>query len=217
MTTMRPCFFGALWPNELDPPQYDPMRAELGMKKIPSNDDRLQLLYGKENEKRINDWLTKRNLNPAVVNKGDALLEGVTGRAWTSQQLPPLADWVRANKRPLDLLVEGSRRPLFYSPSPTQLERRHFLLLSDLLPHVQNVRKAAYALEARAMWHLGERRPDDAWKDLLAVHRWARLTAQGQTLTEQFVAMSVSEMACDSTQTLLGSDRLTVTLAPGGK
>src|SRR5947199_10833009 len=42
----------ALWPNNIDPEDYDLMRAELGLRRIPSKDDRLQLLYGKENEKR---------------------------------------------------------------------------------------------------------------------------------------------------------------------
>ncbi|HEX4414866.1 MAG TPA: hypothetical protein VH107_14625, partial [Lacipirellulaceae bacterium] len=202
----------ALWPHYLDPPQYDAMRTELGLNEIPANHDRLELLYSKENEKRVNDWLRKQNLNPDVVNKDDAFIDRAQ-RPWMSQQLPPLADWLRTSQRPIDLLVEGSRRPRFYSPSPTVLEHRGFLLLTDMLPGQANVRQMSWALEARAMWNIGEGRPDDAWKDLLAIYRWAQLTTQGHTLIEQLIAMSVAAVACESTQALLGSDQLTDKLA----
>ena len=60
------------------------------------------------------------------------------------------------------------------------------------------------------MWHIGENRLDDAWTDLLAIHRLARLTAQGHTLVEQTVALSISGIACDGTLSLLSDRNLTI-------
>src|SRR3954454_1816349 len=36
----------ALWPNDLDPRDYEPIRAELGLKEMPSASAALQLVYG---------------------------------------------------------------------------------------------------------------------------------------------------------------------------
>ena len=54
------------------------------------------------------------------------------------------------------------------------------------------------------MWHLGEGRADEAWQDLLAVHRIGRLTAQGQTLVEQLVGIAIDGIARERTLALLG-------------
>ncbi len=72
------------------------------------------------------------------------------------------------------------------------------------------MREAARGLAMRAMLRIGENRLDEAWADLLAIHRLARLQAQGHTLVEQMVAMSISDMACRGTQVLLSSGHLTI-------
>jgi hypothetical protein len=79
-----------------------------------------------------------------------------------------------------------------------------------LLVHVHSTRGAGRALSVRAMWHAGEGRIDEAWQDLLAVHRLSRLTTQGNTLVEQLVAIALSEIACEGTATLLGDKRMTL-------
>lgn len=75
------------------------------------------------------------------------------------------------------------------------------------------MRDAARALGVRAMRHVGENRLPEAWSDLAAIHRLARLTAQGQSVTDQLVAMAMSELACQGTLALLSSDHLTIELA----
>ena len=60
------------------------------------------------------------------------------------------------------------------------------------------------------MWHLGEGRVDDAWQDILAIHRIARLTTQGTTIVEQLISIALSGMACDRTVALLHHGNLTV-------
>ncbi len=202
----------ALWPNELDPRDYESMRAELGLKEIPPASAALQPVYGDANKKRVLNWLRKQQGKVDEIDPYD-WIGPATESAWTSQQFPPLAEWVEANRRPLDLIVAASRRPRFYSPSPTMLAHEHILLLIALLPDTQNMREAARGLNTRAMRHIGENRLNDAWSDLLAIHRLARLMAQGPTLVGQMVALSLSNEACHGTLVLLGNEHLTAELA----
>ena len=219
----------ALWPGELDPSQYADVVTELGLETVPSPENALVGLYHTSNEQAIRTWLKQQGLLPAdpatVAGVGEfagldegaieghlveKVLRQAGSRPWTSEQAPPLARWVAANKKPLDMLVEASQRPRCYFPSPSLLDRERESLVAMLLPGVQGVREAGRSLPARAMWHLGEDRPDEAWKDLLAVHRIGRLTAQGQTLVEQLVGIAIDGLAREGTLTLLDQGRLTV-------
>jgi hypothetical protein len=202
-------FWQAMWPTNLDRPDFEPMRKELGLKEIPSEKDALESTRSPTFQKRILDGL---HLNVDEADIDDFVSPAIT-YAWTSNQFPPLAQWVEANKRPLDLLVEASRRPRYYSPSPTFLNDQHEMIVGMLLPGSQNLREAVRALGVRAMRHVGENRLDDAWNDLLAMHRFSRLVAQGPTLVEQLVAIAVAGISNDGTLALLSSDRLTPDLA----
>jgi hypothetical protein len=84
------------------------------------------------------------------------------------------------------------------------------MLLLMLMPGVQASREVARAMPARAMWHLGEARPMQAWEDLFAVHRLSRLMGRdGQMLVEQLVGIAIAEIAYDTTVTLLDRAQLT--------
>ena len=60
------------------------------------------------------------------------------------------------------------------------------------LPGVWQCRELADALTARALLHTCEGHTEQAWQDLLACHRLARLVARGPTLIESLVALSNS-------------------------
>ncbi len=160
----------------------------------------LDIAYGDD---VLSEW---HQLNPGVVDK---LLTDVTSRPWTSEQVPLLADWAKANQAPIDLLVEASRRPRYYAPSETLINNDRDMLVAMLLPMVQNTRDAGRALSVRAMWHAGEGRPMKAWQDILAIHRLSHLVAQGYTLVEQLVGLALSGIACDCTVTFLDHAELT--------
>jgi hypothetical protein len=202
----------ALWPNNLEPKQFESMKFELGLKETPSAEAALQLLDSDANRKRVKDWLAKQKIDTEEVDVADLIAPAID-HSWTSKQFQPLTEWVKSNQKPIDLLVEASHRLRFYSPSPTLLDKQDDILIAVLLPGAQNVREAARALGVRAMQSVGENRLNDAWRDLLALHRWARLAGQGHTIVEQLVAMAVSDIACRGTQALLSSDHLTVELA----
>lgn len=199
----------ALWPNDLDSRDYESMGTELGFKHLPSPGSALELVFGKENQKRAGVWWRTQNPNAKDFDHYE-VIGAATDIPWTSREFPPMAEWARANQKPLDLIVEASRRPRFYSPSPTLLDEWRNLLVAIQIPGTHNMREAARALRVRAMWHVGENRLDDAWLDLMAIHRLARLTAQCHTVVEQYVAMSLSSIACDGTLVLLSNNQLTL-------
>jgi len=93
--------------------------------------------------------------------------------------LQPLADWVQANNSAIDLLVEASQRSRFYSPLPPRKSDDKDSLLESLpMNSIMRYRAIARILVTRAMLHVGEGRPAQAWRDLYAIHRWARFIGQ---------------------------------------
>jgi len=200
----------AMWPGGLEQEHWLLMCDALGMEKMPSAKDALVPPYDKTVRDKIVLELAKRfseqasGAEPKEDYFSDAwqnqLRDGaaydLVGEAgahpWTSEQIPALAKWVEQNQKPLDLLVEASKRPRYYSPSPSMLDgSKDMLLAAPLLLDVQMMRGTLRALQVRAMWHLGEGRTAEAWKNFLACHRIARLTSENPTLVSQLVALAI--------------------------
>ncbi len=207
----------ALWPGELSPKDYAIVAKELGLDHIPSTADALVPIYKQiEKSLRENYYLDHKaaakpnepgdddpNVQFDLRQNTERTFDLITEQPWTSEQFPSLAKWARDNQQPLDQLVEASHRTRCYFPSPSLLTPTNNSLIEMMLPGVQSAREAGRSLAARAMWHLGEHRVDDAWQDLHAAHRIGHLVAQGNTLIEQLVGIAISGIACDGTATLL--------------
>jgi hypothetical protein len=160
--------------------------------------------------------------NPPAIQDGDALpttlgydaISMAQERPWQREQLPPLADWVDANSDAIDLLVAASARPRFYTPLPSPDDNESDTLLNRLpMDGMMRSRAIARILMTRAMLRLGEGRHADAWSDLYAIHRWARLVGQGPTLVEQLVAIAIDGIACSGDGALLSADDLSPEVA----
>ena len=96
---------------------------------------------------------------------------------WSRDERPVVAEFLDLNTVPLEIIIEGTRRPKYYAPLVATKDQR--TILDIFLPTQQRCREPARFLIARAMLHLGEGKTDEAWQDLLACHRMARLVAQG--------------------------------------
>ena len=215
----------AMWPGELEQEHWLLICDALGMEKVPSTKEALVAPYDETVREKVAMELARRFSEQASeqaagdqpkedyfsetwqeqLRDGAAYdLVGEAGeRPWTSEQLPALAQWIEQNQKPLDLLIEASKRPRYYSPSPTMLDSSKDMLLASLLPSVQMIRGVARALPVRAMRHLGEGRTAEAWQDLLACHRVARLTSENFSLVGQLVALAIDGIACNGTTTFL--------------
>ncbi len=227
----------ALGPGDFDPPGFSLLCSEIGITPVPSGHDRLQDAHQFANIKRLAVWLheqvqlglegspassevvaelltmTNRHGSDeavALFDRAEELIDEVGSRPWTSAQIPPLAEWVGANERPLDLLVAASRRPHCYTPSPSLLDDADGMLIAMLLPGIQSTRQAARALPVRAMGYLGDGRPEKAWEDLLALHRLARHVGSGETLVANLIGNAIDGITLEATKTLLGPGNLTL-------
>jgi hypothetical protein len=130
-------------------------------------------------------------------------------RPWKAKDDPDVSAWLKANEKPLALVVEASKRSQYFSPlTPPRMKQGPGSLLEARLPGVQKCRDFAAALAARALLHAGEGRVDDAWQDLLACHRLARLLGHGGTLIEALVAIAIDGLASGADITLLGRGKL---------
>ena len=125
-----------------------------------------------------------------LVQHGEA-----QSRPWTRMEFPLVGRWIELNDEPLRFIVEGSKRPEYFSP----LVPSKGMAMAIMLPDVQNFREASRLLCTRAMLKLGEGDVEAAWDDVLTCHRMARLTAQGSTLIDALIGFGVDAIAfqCD--------------------
>jgi hypothetical protein len=113
-------------------------------------------------------------------------------RPWTAKDLPEIAGWLKANEKPLALVVEATKRPDYFNPLVTRkTEKGSTGLIGAMLPSVHKCRELTTALAARAMLHTGEGRFNEAWQDLLACHRLGRLVARGARLIELLCGVAI--------------------------
>jgi hypothetical protein len=141
----------------------------------------------------------KDHLKVDLLKDGKTLddeLQHCVQRPWTAKEHPNIAAWLKANEKPLALVIEATKRPHFYSPLvPNKKGKGSSGLVGALMPGVQKCRELASALTARAMLEVGEGRPDDAWQDLLACHRLGRLVMRGSTIIMGLVGISLDTLA----------------------
>jgi hypothetical protein len=117
-------------------------------------------------------------------------------RVWRAGEYPHVAAWLKANEKPLALVIEATRRPNYFNPMVSRrTEKDPSSLISVLLPGVQKCRELATGLAARALLRVSEERYDEAWQDLLACHRLGRLVARGATLIEGLVGIAIDQVA----------------------
>ncbi len=115
-------------------------------------------------------------------------------RPWSIDEFPELAAWLESNEDPLRLFVEASRKERFYTPLVLHPESPY--LICVLVPGRYKCRELCDALNMRAMLRLHQGRVEEAWQDLLACRRWARLAGQGPLLFQALGAVGIEEVAC---------------------
>jgi len=137
-------------------------------------------------------------------------LDRATRRPWTPREYPDIAAWLKANDKPMALVVEATKRPNYFSPVvPRKAKKGSLGLIGAPLPSVPVCREAASALTARAMLHIAEGRPENAWQDLLACHRLARLVARGGHLGECLLSLAIDAKTSWVDLALLDGAKLT--------
>ena len=123
-----------------------------------------------------------------LITETEKQLDVAQRRPWSKEEFPLLAECLGANEEPLRLVVEASRQPKFFAPVAG--DSRGFVSLLEPISGMRT-RDAARLLVARAMLRLHEGKTDEAWQDLLACHRLARLMARGPFLISRIMASGI--------------------------
>lgn len=132
---------------------------------------------------------------------------------WRGDDLPEVKKWVDANEKSLAAVTEACKRPRFFVPIVSAMERPQ--MMDIVIPILSGYRDAARCLSARAMMHLAKGDTDKAIDDLLTIHKFARLTSNDCTLIGQLVAIACDSIATRSDKDLIASGKLTAAQARG--
>ena len=152
-----------------------------------------------------NATVTKDELQAVLDQQGWA-----SQRPWAARDYPHIAAWLTANEKPLAVVIEASKRPDYFNPLASHSTGEGpGGLIASLLPGVQKCRSLASALTARAMLRVQEGKLDEAWQDLLACHRLARLIRRGATLIESLVGIALEAVVCNTELAYLDKAKLT--------
>lgn len=116
---------------------------------------------------------------------------------WAAKDFPELAQWLRDNEKPVDIIVKGAMLPHYYSPlvPPVDADGNPGGLVATLLPGIQQSRAIARYLVSRAMLNIEKGDVDDAWRDLIACHRVGEMIGRGPTLIEYLVGTAITQIA----------------------
>ncbi len=137
---------------------------------------------------------------PLKLQAWSQLQEQLSTRPWRHREAPLLARLLEQNRRPLEIIRQASLRPRFYMPPLVDPQES---LISTVLVLPQAMRAVARALLLRAMLHLGHGRVEEAWEDILTIHRLGRLLMQDAFLISTLIGCAVSAMAAQGAEQLL--------------
>jgi hypothetical protein len=123
---------------------------------------------------------------------------------WVERDLPHVAAWLKANEKPLAVVIEAVKRPAYFNPlvAPRKDGEREYLI-GALLPSASACREVGFALGARAMKCAGEGDFDASWRDLRTAFLLSRYVARGATLLEALTGYAIHNEACLATVALI--------------
>jgi hypothetical protein len=198
-------FWQAVGPDEIRADHRAEFFKQLGIDPLPEKGDYFVTL--EQFAKQLAD-AGKAAGQKADESIGKAFLDAPAKAAqgpWSKKDFPQVAAWLDANEKPLALLIEASKRPRRFDPV---VAGKSYRLLFTLMPLFTSYREAGRALAARAMLRLGDGRVDEAWQDLLACHRLARLVAEGPSVDDRLVGGTLDNMAFSAERGMLQQQHL---------
>ncbi len=201
-------FWTAVGPTELRPEEREKFFKMLGIPALPEQGE--YFIPPEAYVKRLMDAgkLLDAKTKQDGIDAMWAQLDPAMKRPWSKQEFPLVANWLEANEKPLKLLLEASKRPRRYDP----LTGGNRATLLDAGWPAELVFRVVAALVARATLRAHEGKVDEAWEDLMACRRLARLVNQGPTFAGTAVFSLGSERyACAGDQAILQQTQLSAT------
>jgi hypothetical protein len=112
---------------------------------------------------------------------------------WPLKVSASTEQWIKDNERPLELIIEASKKPRYFMPFNGG--NRTWTILEVLIPHVRFIAEVHRPLLTRALLRLQQGDVAGFRQDLFAVHRLARLAGSAPTLVERLAAVTQLEIA----------------------
>jgi hypothetical protein len=125
---------------------------------------------------------------------------------WSAHNFPRFVEWLQSNEKPLQLVIEGTRRPRCYFPWVKTAESEPMVDASP--PALEACRAFSRALVARAMLRLNQGKIAEAQQDLLACHRLGRLVGSMPSLVAALVGIAIDRAACQGDAALMQHGKL---------
>ncbi|MCG6154943.1 hypothetical protein [Rubinisphaera margarita] len=164
--------------------------------------------------------LTEEQRNAASKQLMDHAQHCVS-QPWTAEEFPDIVKWLRSNEAPLAKVHEAAIRPRYFLPVIDQAaasdpsDERRQLLVQTLIGNGSLNREVSRILRTRIMLSLGEKRLDEAERDVLDLHRLARHVAHGWTIIEYLNASALEYAASAAALSFLNAEGMTANRAAG--
>ena len=126
---------------------------------------------------------------------------------WNAKQYPIIAQWLQANEDALNATLVAMQRTGYYIPIDSSDPNATMSFINTL--NARACVDLGAALSARAMLKLDSDDVPGAWADLIAARHLARRIGSGYWLFEHWAAMDIETTACQASQKLGGSGKLT--------
>jgi hypothetical protein len=211
----------ATWPMDLDADDLVLICKALG---IPDTPPDVPSLAKSDHDKDLRKALRRflglgipddgipMHSNDEAASRVFDLIDAARTYPWAAADCPPLAAWVERQSPALDLIAAGANRPKYELPLPDLLRGdADTMLVGVVMLDLTHLRDLGRELTMRAMLRLGEGKVSEAWRDIHAVHRFARLIAPAgrpSFLVRHLLSRALQSTANAATVTLLDSPDL---------
>ena len=155
----------------------------------------------------LSDWIEKHPLPANSSRDARRRMELRLGsEPWTATNYPVIAQWIRANNRPLLLLAQATRRPRYYVP----LESPDHGLVHARVPLLRPLTRLTSVAAMRGMLRLGQGNIAGATRWANRIHRLAVLVMQAPDVVSYLVGLRFENIAMRMLQAVANSGRLSV-------
>lgn len=138
----------------------------------------------------------KNELSGTERQKYRDLETGLMRKPWKSVESEQHVQWLKINEKPLAVAVAASKSSEYFHPTISRNQAGKKGPISDAaMPMVDQCRAIAALLVTRAMLRLGEGQLDDAFTDVLAIHRLGRLVSRGGSALDFLVGIALQAQA----------------------
>ncbi|MBN1420070.1 MAG: hypothetical protein JXP34_14920 [Planctomycetes bacterium] len=126
---------------------------------------------------------------------------------WPEEEFPKIVEWLRSNEEPLAIAKTAADRPRCFFPLIAPAGAGMAVIEAES-PKPQPIVELGEALVTRALGRASEGRIDEAWSDLLAVHKIARHCGEAPAMALRLAGAGLEVLACRCEGALAASGRL---------